>query len=241
VEGEKPLAPFAEAVGHTRFVVLIGVVAVLLISAALFVVGAIQTVVSIWSAIQAATQGQSNTTDLTVQFLQVVSTVLKAVVFYLIGVGFYSLFIAPLNLPVALGVETLNDLEGKVASVIVVIMAITFLEHFIQWQQAAETMQFGIAFALVVGVLVLFQWNAHKEKEEMTRNVPALEERAQLELFSEGRERRNVSYEEHLRAAEDESAREVEGSGSGRPRSPARAQSAGREREQTMSRPRDSR
>ena len=44
-----------------------------------------------------------------------------------IGVGLYSLFIAPLNLTVSLGVETLSDLESKVLSVVVVIMAVTFL------------------------------------------------------------------------------------------------------------------
>jgi uncharacterized membrane protein YqhA len=207
---KKPAAPAAELIGHTRFIVLIGVVAVLVISATLFIFGAMQAATSVWGAIQGALQGRIDTTELTITFLEIISTMLKAVVFYIIGVGLYSLFIAPLNLPVALGVETLFDLEGKVASIIVVIMAITFLEHFIQWQQPTETLQFGIAFALAVAVLVLFQWNAHREKEALTRNSPAIEERAHLELFSEGRERRDVSYEEY-RQALDSSARASEG------------------------------
>ena len=194
------MAPFAEAIGHTRFVVLVGVVAVLLIASALFVFGAGLAIWTIWNAVQQTLQGQPSTTDLTVQFLEIVSTMLKAVVFYLIGVGFYSLFIAPLNLPVALGVETLNDLESKVVSVVVVIMAITFLEHFIQWQQPLEVLQFGAAFALVSVVLVLFQFHAHHSKDELVKNSPAVEERAHVELFSEGRERRDVHHEDYAEA-----------------------------------------
>jgi uncharacterized membrane protein YqhA len=199
----KPIAPLAEAIGHTRFIVLGGVFAVLLTAAALFLFGAGLALWSIWNAVQQALQGQPSSTDLTVQFLEIVSTMLKAVVFYLIGVGFYSLFIAPLNLPVALGVETLNDLESKVVSVIVVIMAITFLEHFILWENPLAILQFGIGFAAVSGVLVLFQFHAHHSKEDLVKNSPALEERAHVQLFSEGRERREVSPDDFSEAVEE--------------------------------------
>ena len=201
-ETPEPFAPFAVVIGHTRFIVLLGVVGVLLVSAVLFLSGAGLAVTSAWSAIQSVLHGDAIGTDITVRFLEIVSTLLKAVVFYLIGVGFYSLFIAPLNLPVALGVKTLADLESKIISVIIVIMAITFLGHFIQWQQPVETLQFGIAFAVVVAVLVLFQFHAHFSREELTKNAPAIEERAQVELFSEGRERRNIEHEEYKEALE---------------------------------------
>jgi len=182
--------------------VLVGVIAVLVIAAALFIFGAGLAVWSVWNAIQQTAQGQASTTDLTIQFLEIVSTMLKAVIFYLIGVGFYSLFIAPLNLPVALGVETLNDLESKVVSVVVVIMAITFLEHFIQWPQSSEILQFGAAFALVTVALVLFQFHLHRGKEDLLKGSPAVEERAHVELFSEGRERRDVDREAYKEAIE---------------------------------------
>ena len=194
---KEPPAPLAGVIGHTRFVVLIGVVAVLLTAAALFVYGAGLAVWTVWHGIQGAVSGQQSSADITIEFLEIVSAMLKAVVFYLVGVGLYSLFIAPLNLPVALGVETLNDLESKVVSVVVVIMAISFLEHFIQWQQAAEILQFGIAFSLVTVALVLFQWHAHRATEELPKQSPAVEQRAHRELFAEGRERRSVDPEEY--------------------------------------------
>ena len=172
-------------------------------AAALFILGAVLATRSVWHAFQSAFSGELGSTNLTVQFLEIVSVLLKAVVFYLIGVGFYSLFIAPLNLPATLGVETLNDLESKVVSVVVVIMAVTFLEHFIQWQSAPDMLQFGVAMALVIASLVLFQFHSQRAKEESVKNTPAVEEDAQRQLFAEGEERRDLSYTIAQSGAED--------------------------------------
>jgi uncharacterized membrane protein YqhA len=190
-------------VGHTRFIVLIGVAAVLLVAVSLFVLGAVLAAVTVWQAFQSVLTGEIGATNLTVQFLEIVSVLLKAVVFYLVGIGFYSLFIAPLNLPATLGVETLNDLESKVVSVVVVIMAVTFLEHFILWQNAPEMLQFGVAMALVTVALVLFQFHSQRAKEEAVKNTPAVEEDAQRQLFAEGEERRSLSYSTSPGAAGD--------------------------------------
>ena len=121
---------------------------------------------------------------------------LKAVVFYLVGVGLYSLFIAPLNITVALGVETLTDLESKVLSVIVVIMATTFLEHFIQWKEPLQTLQFGAALALVVVALVLFQSFSHRAKEDQKSHNPDVQVRAQQEMFHTERAHHEIKPDE---------------------------------------------
>jgi uncharacterized membrane protein YqhA len=189
-------APFAREIGRTRFVVLVAVVPVIAVSLALFLLGAGQAVKTLWSAGQGALQGNFGSADLTVEILEIVSTMLKAVVFYIIGVGLYSLFIAPLNLTAALGVETFNDLEIKVVSVVVVILGVTFLEHFIAWQQAFETMMFGVALAVVVAALVLFQWHSNRAKEEQKMNDPDAQAKAQRELFHRDREEREVDPDE---------------------------------------------
>ena len=108
---------------------------------------------------------------------------LEAVVFYLIGVGLYSLFITPMNVTVALGVETLNDLEERVVSVIIAILAINFLEHFIEWQKPLETLEFGLALAVVVAALVAFQAYSHRATEDQKQHNPDALVRAQRDLF----------------------------------------------------------
>jgi len=81
---------------------------------------AVSNVSRAWAA---AFEGQLGSQQLSLTFLKTVSTMLEAVVFFLVGVGLYSLFLAPLKLAVALGVDTLNDLEERVTSVVVAILA----------------------------------------------------------------------------------------------------------------------
>ncbi len=174
---------FSRAIGRSRFVVLFAVFAVLLVAIALFLLGMLQAMLGVWHATQQVWHGQISTTDLTVEFLEIVSTMLKAVVFYIIGVGLYGLFIAPLNLTVSLGVESLSDLESEVVSVVIVILGVTFLEHFIRWQEPVETLQFAVGMALAVAALVLFQHYNHRVKEAQYARPDNEQVRAQHDLF----------------------------------------------------------
>ncbi len=188
--------PFSRAIGRSRFVVIVAVIAVMLVAISFFLLGALQAVIAVWNAWSGVLRGDFGGSDLTIEFLEIVSVMLKAVVFYIIGVGLYSLFIAPLNLTISLGVETLNDLENKVISVVVVIMAITFLEHFITWQNPLETLQFGAALALVVASLVFFQLYSHRAKEDQQRHHQGAQARAQREMFTEEREEHAIGSDE---------------------------------------------
>ena len=141
-----PPAPFSQAIGRSRCIVLLAVLAVLLVLISLFLQGTMLAVESVWTSWRDLIAGHAQHFRLTLAFLEVVSIMLEAVVFYLIGVGLYSVFISPMNVTVALGVETLNDLEERAISVIIAILTINFLEHFIQLKSLA-TLEFGIAAA----------------------------------------------------------------------------------------------
>lgn len=202
-----PDGPLAHAIGRTRFVVLLAVVAVLAVSLSLFVLGTLLAGKSIWSAWAGVFQGQLDERHLTVQSLDIVSVMLKAVVFYLIGVGLYSLFIAPLNVTVALGVETFYDLESKVVSVVIVILGITFLEHFVLWQSPVETLQHGAAMALVVGALVFFQSHTHRAREHQAQHAQT-QVRARRDLFHKDHEEHEVRPEDAPPAEDGRSGHE---------------------------------
>ncbi len=179
-------------IGRTRFVVLIAVVAVLLVSFSLFLQGtllALHTIYGSWH--DTITQGvASQQGTVAVEFLEIVSTMLKAVVFYLIGVGLYSLFITPLNLTSALGVESLADLEQKVVSVIIVILGVTFLEHFVRWEKPLDTLYFAGSLALAGGALVFFQ-RVHRGSGGDLQQ-PQAKLRARQELFEHDNEQRRI-------------------------------------------------
>ena len=190
------LAPLSRAVGRLRYVVLLAVVAVLLVALSLFMLGTIEAARGVWDAWQAELHGGAESAQLGVEFLSLVSLLLKAVIFYLIGVGFYSLFIAPLNLTVSLGIETLEDLEAKIVSALVVIMAVRFLEKFIQWKDPLETLQFGGAMAFVIATLVLFQWVGHRVKEDKKRHHPDTQARAQRQMVQHHDESHDMRADE---------------------------------------------
>ena len=191
-----PATPFSRLIGQSRFVVLLAVGSVLLVAVALFLIGVVQALGGIWGAILAVSDGRFETTALTVQFLEIVSTMLKAVVFYIIGVGLYSLFIAPLNLTVSLGVETLGDLEEKIISVVVVILGVTFLEHFVRWEEPLQTLEFGGALGVVVLALVFFQRSSRQAKEAQQDRSPDVTARAKKELFEQDTEQHVVSEDQ---------------------------------------------
>lgn len=188
-------APLSQVIGRSRYVVLFSVIAVLLVSVSLFLQGTVLGVMTIWHTWRDLIAGNLQHAHLTLVFLEVVSIMLEAVVFYIVGVGLYSLFIAPMNVTVALGVETLNDLEERVISVIIAIMAINFLQHFIEWQNPLATLEFGLALAVVVVALVAFQAFSHKATEEQRSNNSNAQERAQHDLFSKDNEERKIETE----------------------------------------------
>lgn len=182
--------------GRTRFVVLIAVAAVMLIALSLFLLGTIEAIRSIWNAWERMIAGKLHAPDLAVEFLEIVTVMMKAVVFYLIGVGLFSLFIAPLNVTVALGVLTLSDLEEKIINVIVVILSVTFLQHFIRWVDPLQTMYYGASLAMVVIALMLFQHFRQRAKEDQKKDTPNMQAKAQKEMFEEDVEEHHVTDDE---------------------------------------------
>jgi uncharacterized membrane protein YqhA len=181
---------FARLIGRSRLIVVVAVVAVLLCAFSLFLLGAWFAAGAIAHAWTGVIDGDVGTAELIVRFLEIVTVMLKAVFFYLIGVGLYSLFISPLNVTVALGVETLNDLETKVISVIIVIMAVNFLERFIRHDSALELLEIAGALALAVAALVAFKVYTNREGREA--RLRADQDRAKVEMFERSHEEQAV-------------------------------------------------
>jgi uncharacterized membrane protein YqhA len=182
----------ARLIGRSRLIVLVAVFAVLLAAFSLFLLGAYLALENVYFGWRGVVSGAVKSTDLTVRFLEIVTVMLKAVFFYLIGVGLFSLFISPLNLTVALGVETLNDLETKVISVVIVIMGVHFLEHFIQWQDPLATLQHAASLGIVVAALVFFKVFAAREAIETKRHRAEAVAHAKVEMFERAHEEQNV-------------------------------------------------
>ena len=190
-------SPFFEALNHilgrSRFLVFVAVLSVILTAFSLFLIGAIQAINALLKTWTLVLHGQFSSHGISMSSnLNIVSTMLEAVVFYLVGVGLYSLFISPLNVAVALGIESLTDLESKVVSVIIVIMGATFLQHFVLWKDPVQILEFGASMAVVVLSLIAFQWLGHRASEIQKSYSLKAQSRAQHEMFHEAVEQHEV-------------------------------------------------
>ncbi|MHB8422891.1 MAG: YqhA family protein [Leptospirales bacterium] len=183
--------------GRSRYLVFVAVLAVMVTAFSLFLIGAIQALEALYVAWSRVFNGEFSSHGVSMSLnLNIVSTMLEAVVFYLVGVGLYSLFISPLNVAVALGIESLTDLESKVLSVIVVIMGATFLQHFVRWKDPVGVLEFGASMAIVVFSLVAFQWLGHRITEIQKSYSLKTQNRAQHEMFHESTEEHEVKPDE---------------------------------------------
>ena len=148
---------FSRALVWSRFLILLGVVvsfvafAALLIYAALY---AISTLLSLWNEPNISAKGLK---ALSLAFIESVDALLLATVFYITSLGLYSLFIDDtLVLPSWLSIHNLDDLKGKLASVVVVVLGVLFLGYAITWDGQANLLPLGAAIALVVAALTFF-------------------------------------------------------------------------------------
>jgi len=192
--GDNHDSAFARLIGRSRLIVIVAVIAVLLCAFSLFLLGAWVAVETIRFAWLGVMQGEVGTTELTVRFLEIVTVMLKAVFFYLIGVGLYSLFVAPLNVTIALGVETLNDLETKVISIVIVILAVAFLERFIEQGDALELL--FMAGALGIGTAALVFFKIHTNREGQEARMRRDQDHARVEMFEREHEQRDVDADQ---------------------------------------------
>jgi uncharacterized membrane protein YqhA len=77
------------------------------------------------------------------------------------AIGFYELFIREIPregnaMPAWLTMRDLNDLKGRVASMIVLVLAVSFAEVAVDYSDGLQTLELGGASALVIVALTVF-------------------------------------------------------------------------------------
>lgn len=109
----------------------------------------------------------SNLTGNTVSanVILIVDVHLLSVIQYVMAVGLYELFIGELTLPAWLKIKSIDQLKAKLASVIILILAVKFTEKAIEWKNSLEILYLGISIAIIIGVLT-FYYRTKEDREE---------------------------------------------------------------------------
>jgi len=143
----------------SRYLALLGVFSTLAASAAAFLWGTFKTFETIILLIQS----KGGDPLAAVSFLELMDKFLIAAGLYIFAVGFYELFVDDLTLPDWLAVHGLHTVKSRLSSIIILLMAILFLERLIPWQDPQGTLLFGVAIAVVSAALIAFSWFGQKE------------------------------------------------------------------------------
>lgn len=137
---------------QSRFLVLIAVACLLLAAFAAFGWGALKT----WHVVLKLFGSGGEDAATGIHLVELMDTFLIATALLIFAHGLFELFIEPIEKPAFLVVTNLHDLKAKLASVIVLVLAVNFLLHFVEWKDSRETLFFGIAAALVSTSLIAF-------------------------------------------------------------------------------------
>jgi uncharacterized membrane protein YqhA len=139
-------------VASSRYLALAGVVFGLVAAMAAFVWGGLKTVLLVIRLAHAELDG------IAVGLVQIMDGFLIGAGLLIFALGLYELFIGEIELPAWLKIDDLDALKAKLAGVIVMVIAVTFLER-LESADAHGLLEAGVGAALVSAVLV---WMAKK-------------------------------------------------------------------------------
>ena len=146
-----------------RLMMLVGIGSLLLASLTLLVFGAVETfrhVIMVATPIGAAMTNR----EVFLASIKLIDLVLLATILQVVAFGLYALFIdSKIPVPQWLRTGDVDDLKFKLAGIVVVMLAVLFLEEVIGWGSGRDLLPLGIAIAAMIVALSYFI-RAHPDK-----------------------------------------------------------------------------
>ncbi len=143
----------------SKYLALIGVIALLFAAVAAFLWGTFKTVNTIYLVFSSVGMDRS----IAVEFVEIVDGFLIATAVLIFSVSLYELFIGRLDLPDWMLAHNLYDLKTKLSSMIVLVMGVKFLEKILDVKDTNDLLRIGIATALMSAVLIAFGYFGRKD------------------------------------------------------------------------------
>ena len=136
----------------TRYLVVIGVVALLVSALAAFGWGVVLTV----DAVILIATSLGHAPGITIALVEIVDAFLVAITLLIFGLGIYELVVTDLPLPDWMQIHNLHDFKSKLGGLLVLVMAVKFLEKLAEWKNGQETLFFALAIGVIAAVLIAF-------------------------------------------------------------------------------------
>jgi len=140
-------------VEKSRYMSAVGVAVLLVMSALAFLWNAKIAIEIIFSVFRSADQEAF----FGLYLIKLVDGILIAIVLMILALSVYSMFIGELELPAWMVAHNLEELKSKLSGVIVLVLAVRFLEFVLEGELASiDVMWMGIGIALMIAALVAF-------------------------------------------------------------------------------------
>jgi uncharacterized membrane protein YqhA len=143
----------------SRYLILLAVISALAAATGAFFWGAWKTA----AVLMQMARADGNDSLVAISLIELMDKFLIAIGLYIFAVGIYELFLGELKLPEWLTVHNLQEVKSRLSSIIILVMAIVFLEHLVEWKNPQETMYLAIAITLVASTLVAFSYFGNRE------------------------------------------------------------------------------
>ena len=148
--------------GSSRYLILLAVLAAFISAITLLLFGAYETGLEIYHILTGEIPKSVAAT-----FIEIADLFLLGVVMYIIALGLYELFIDDsVPVPAWLEIHDLDDLKGKLISVVIVVLGVLFLKQVVTWDGERNLLTFGGGIALVIAALTYFlSYKSGKKKD----------------------------------------------------------------------------
>lgn len=148
-----------QIVEKSRYLALIGVIGLLATGVMAFTWGLYKTGLAILSALAPDVKSSA----VILETIKIMDIFLVATTLLIFAASLYELFIAELNVPDWMIAHNLHELKSKLSSMIVLVLAVKFLEEVFLGRNAYDLMLTGIAIAVVAAVLIAFSYFGKKD------------------------------------------------------------------------------
>jgi uncharacterized membrane protein YqhA len=139
-----------------RLVLFVGIVSLLVAAMLLLGYCVVQTYQAVVTVLT-PDASMPTSRDLILGGVKLVDLVLLATVLQIVAVGLYALFIdARVPTPSWLKIESIADLKRELATVVIVVLAVVFLEEVVTWGSERDLLRLGVGVGAVIAALSFF-------------------------------------------------------------------------------------
>ncbi len=148
---------FRKVIVSSRYIVSAASLGAFVASALLLIVALGQLIITVVSTLANFTSVLADPKELTQVLVTNIDLFLLSAGFYIIGLGFYELFVdAAVPVPAWLEITDFEDLKASLVGIVVVVIAVAFLGQVLDWKGGVDIFYFGAAVGLVIAALTYF-------------------------------------------------------------------------------------